>query len=141
MKTSNNIISTALFWFVTITTCISGLGFLFRIPGIYTPDAYLVNGKPGTGNTDFEILATYVFAIVYLAPIAGLVHAHFEGTASARRSAAVAPMIYHVASTFGVLYIFGRSMNPAVAPQSTAAGMHVVYSALFMWLYYLASND
>ena len=73
--------------------------------------------------------------------IAGLVHAHFEGTASARRSAAVAPIIYHLASMFGVLYIFGRGLNPAVAPQSTAAGMHGVYSALFVWLYYLASDD
>lgn len=134
-------LSTALFWFVTVTTCMSGFGFLFKIPGIYTPDAYLVNGKPGTGTTEFEVVATFVFAIVYLAPIAGLVHAHMEGTASARRSAAIAPMLYHIASTFGVLFVFSRGLNPAVAPLSAAAGMHAVYGALFAWLYYLASDD
>ena len=60
-------------------------GFLFKIDGIYRPDAYIVNGSPGTGETGFEVLATYVFALVYLAPIAGVAYAHFfERTASSR---------------------------------------------------------
>ena len=134
-------LSSALFWFVTVTTAISGSAFLFKIKGIYTPDAYFVNGKPGTGRTDFEIIATFVFAMVYLTPIAGVVHAYIEGTASAMRSAVIAPMLYHIGSVFGILFVFGKYLNPEKAPLPAAVGMHLVYGLLFCLMYYLASDD
>ena len=43
----------------------SGLGFLLEIPGWYQPQVYLVSGKPGTGETDFEVIGTCVIAMVY----------------------------------------------------------------------------
>ena len=132
---------TFLFWFLTIGTCSSGSAFIFKTPGWYHPDAYLVNGMPGTGKTDFEITATFVFALVYLTPIFGFVHAHYEGTASARRSASIAPMLYHLGSTLGVLFIFGDYLNPEVAPISLAAGMHAVMAILFVAMYFMAFDE
>jgi hypothetical protein len=131
-----------LFWFTTVTTCISGSAFLFKIPSLYRPDAYLVDGIPATGTTDFETVATFCFACVYLVPIFGLIHAHLiERTASARRSAATAPMLYHCMSTYGVLFVFSKGLNPEVAPLSTAAGMHIIYGILFAIMYYIAQDD
>jgi hypothetical protein len=62
-----------------------GLGFLLKIPGLYRPDVYVIIGQdgiitPGTGGTPFEICATYVFAIIYLGPLVGMVYAHIEGS-------------------------------------------------------------
>ena len=82
-----------------------------------------------------------MFACVYLAPIAGVIHAYFEGTASARRSAAVAPALYHLMSTYGVLAVFRDHLNPEVAPIPAAAAMHGVYAFLFVVLYLSAGDD
>ena len=82
-----------------------------------------------------------MFAWVYLAPIAGAIHVHFEGTASARRSAAIAPALYHIASTYGVLAVFGKYLNPDVAPVPAAAGMHAFYALMFVLLYIFARDN
>ena len=71
------------------------------------PHVYIVNGKPGTGKTDFEIIATFVFALVYLAPQAGVVYAQYEGSKSAKKASLISPMIYHFASTYGIFFVFG----------------------------------
>lgn len=131
-----------LLWFTTVTTLISGSAFLFKIPSLYRPDAYLIDDRPATGTTSFETVATFVFGCIYLVPVFGLMHAHLvERTASARRSATIAPMMYHFMSTFGVLFVFPESLNPEVAPLSTAAGMHMCYGILFAVMYYIAQDD
>ena len=107
------------------------LRFLFRIPGLYHPDAYIVNGAPGTGETSLEVIATYVFGLVYLVPIFGVVHAQFvEGTGAARRSAAVAPLLYHTLSVVGIDFVFGLHLNPAMTSMHAAAAIGV-YGVLF----------
>jgi undecaprenyl pyrophosphate phosphatase UppP len=138
-----SVFATILFWFVTLTTCMSGFGFLFRIPKLYHPEAYMVDGLPGTGETGFEKVATFVFANVYLAPIAGVIYAFFfEGDSDASmRSACIAPMMYHVMSVVGVYFVFGEYLNPEVASIHTAASMHFVYAVLFGLLYWTATGD
>ena len=118
-----------------------GLGFLFKVPAFYRPDAYLINGIPATGTTPFETLSTYVFGVIYCGPIVGMVFAHFEGSAAAKRAAALMPFIYHAASVFGVLYVFPHALNPAVAPLNAAAGMHAFYALLFAALFYSAKDE
>lgn len=119
----------------------SGFGFLFKIPGLYHPEAYIVNDEPGTGNTGFEKTATFVFACVYLTPIAGVIHAFFSFSDVAMRSASIAPMLYHVMSFFGVYFVFGQYLNPALTSIHTAAAMHGVYAILFGILYWTATGD
>jgi hypothetical protein len=132
---------TILYWGTTVTSLMSGgLGFLLKVPAFYRPDAYLINSAPGTGTTPFEVVATYVFGVIYCGPIIGMVYAHFEGSAAAKRAAALMPFIYHAASVFGVLYVFPHALNPAVAPLNAAAGMHVVYAILFAALFYSAED-
>jgi hypothetical protein len=138
---------TRLYWFCTITTLMSGgLGFLLKVPGVYRPDAYVVIGydgiaAPGTGTTPFEICATYVFAIMYLAPLLGMAYAHVEGSIAAKRAACIVPLAYHLASTVGVIYVFPHALNPDVAPLGSAAGMHVFYAFLFALIWYYADDS
>ena len=136
-----SVFGSVLCWFLIVTTCMSGFGFLFKIPGLYHPDAYIVNDEPGTGNTGFEKIATYVFACVYLTPIAGVIHAFFSDSNPAMRSASISPMLYHIMSFFGVYFVFGQYLNPAMASIHTAAAMHGVYAILFGLLYWTAIAD
>jgi hypothetical protein len=138
---SMSVFASVLFWFVTVTTCMSGFGFLFKIPNLYHPNAYIVNDAPGTGQTGFEKIATFVFACVYLAPIAGVVYGYFIGSNAALRSACIAPMLYHVMSFFGVYFVFGEYLNPEMTTIHGAAAMHGVYAVLFGVLFWTATGE
>lgn len=133
-----------LFYLITSTTLLSGgLGFLLRLPAFYRPDAYLVGAERavGTGETPFERCATFVFGLIYVLPLVGMVYAHIEGSAAARRTAALMPLLYHAASVFGVLAVFPDALNPVVAPLDKAAGMHVAYALLCAALFWAAGDD
>lgn len=136
------VLAQVLFWFVTITTCSSGLGFLLKIPRMYYPECYLVNGAPGTGTTDFETTATFVFACVYLAPIGGLVYAYaaFGPLSEGMMAAAVAPLLYHGMSFLGIYLVFGQHLNPAFTSRHAAAAVHGVYAILFGLLLWAAGH-
>ena len=136
---------TALFYFTTGTTLLSGgLGFLLKLPAFYKPDAYLIGPVgalvPGTGETPFEKLSTFVFGTMYVGPLVGMVYAHFEGSAAAKRAACLMPLVYHAASVLGVLRVFPSALNPAIAPLPAAAGMHAVYAGLFAALFFAATD-
>ena len=136
---------TCLFAFTTATTLLSGgLGFLLKLPAFYRPDAYLIGARgalaAGTGETPFEVLATFVFGTMYVGPLVGMVYAHVEGSAAAKRAACLMPLIYHAASVVGVLRVFPAALNPAVAPLTSAAAMHAVYAGLFAALFYAATD-
>jgi hypothetical protein len=137
---------TILFWFVFLTTLASGgLGFLLRLPSFYHPDAYLVVDSsgalsPGTGSTPFEQVATFVFGVVYVAPLVGMLFARFEGSAAAMRAALTTPFVYHAASVIGVLWVFPHGLNPRMASLGAAASMHVVYAVLFAVLWVFARD-
>jgi hypothetical protein len=138
-----SILYNSLYYFTTATTLMSGgLGFLLKLQSFYRPDAYLIgdNLTVGTGKTAFEILSTYVFGIIYVGPLIGMTYAHFEGSAAAKRAAAMMPFVYHTASIIGVLKVFPQALNPQVAPLSSAAGMHVVYALLFGLLIWSADD-
>ena len=137
----------ALYWFVIATTLMSGaLGFLLKLPNFYFPHVYLVTTGPsgalsaGTGLTPFEVLATYTFGILYVAPLVGMVYAFFEGSAAAKRAACLMPFVYHAASVWGVLEVFPAALNPAVATLASAAGMHAFYAVLLAVLVVFASD-
>ena len=134
---------TSLFWFVLATTLMSGgLGFLLKFPSFYRPDAYLVGEDlaVGRGDTAFEVLATYVFGLIYVLPLFGMAYAHWAGSAVAIRAAALMPMLYHAASVAGVLFVFPAALNPIVAPLTMAAGSHAFYAALLLLLMWSAED-
>ena len=139
-----SILAQVLFWFLTVTTCISGAcGFLLKLPKFYFPECYMVNGVPGTGETDFETTATFVFACVYLAPIAGLVYAYTANGAVSEgmMAACIAPLMYHIMSFFGIYFVFGKYLNPDFTSMHGAAAVHAVYAILFGLLLWAASTS
>ena len=136
---------TYLYFFTTLTTLLSGLlGFGLKLPQFYHPDAYLVGPQNaliiGTGETPFEVLATFVVSVVYVGPLVGMAYAHFEGSAAAKRAACLMPLVYHAASVYGVLRVFPHALNPVVAPLASAAIMHAVYALLFLALFCAAED-
>lgn len=136
---------TCLFWFLFVTTLMSGgLGFFGKLSSIYRPDAYLIGPLSeltvGTGTSPFEELSTFVFGIVYVGPLVGMLYAHLDGSASSKRAASLMPLVYHASSVVGVLFVFPHALNPAVAPLASAAAMHGVYAALFALLFWSAED-
>lgn len=137
---------TVLFYFLTLTTALSGgLGLLLKWAAIYRPDAYYVGAagsqRVGTGSTPFEVLATFVFGLIYVLPLLGMVYAHWQGSAAAKRAAGLTPLAYHAASVYGVYIVFPDALNPAVAPLPAAAAQHAVYAVLFALLLWAAEDD
>ncbi|GKZ00825.1 hypothetical protein MPSEU_001034200 [Mayamaea pseudoterrestris] len=144
MSNSLNVLAIVLFWFLSVTSLISGIcGFLLKLPKFYFPECYMVNGVPGTGDTDFEKIATFVFACVYIAPIGGLVYAYFAhgAVSEAMMSASIAPLLYHAMSFFGIYFVFGRYLNPEFTSMHGAAAVHAVYAILFGVLFWAASSN
>jgi hypothetical protein len=147
MPISNQSIHNGLYWFLTVTTFMSGgLGFLFKIDGFYNPDAYLVYNSqgqllPGDGTTPFEICATFVIAIAYVAPLVGIMYAKWQGSAAAKQAAAIFPLVYHASMIPGVLWVFPHSLDPIKAPLGAAASMHAVYAGLFYMFVRTAEDD
>ena len=140
-----SLVYNGLFWFVFVTTLMSGgLGFLLKVPNFYFPNVYLIGPKEeltvGTGTTPFEILASYVFGIVYVGPLVGMLFAFYEGSAAALRASLLMPLVYHTASIFGVLWVFPHAMNPAMTTLASAAGMHAFYAVLLCILFVAAKD-
>ncbi len=136
---------TLLFYFTTFTTLISGfLGFGLKLPQLYRPDAYFIGARDalvaGTGETPFEVLATFVFFTIYVGPLVGMAYAHFEGSAAAKRAACLMPLFYHASSVIGILRFFPSAINPAVAQLHSAAAMHAVYAVIFAVLFWAAKD-
>jgi hypothetical protein len=144
MSNSMNVLAKVLFWLLSVTTLISGIcGFLLKLPRFYFPECYLVNGEPGTGETDFEKTATFVFACVYIAPIGGVIYAYFAhgAVSTGMMSACIAPILYHAMSFFGIYFVFGQYLNPAFTSIHIAAATHAVYAILFGILFWAASSN
>ncbi len=94
---------------------------------------------PGTGATPFERLAAFVFGLVYLVPLVGLLHAHFYCDGNIR-SAATVPAAYHLMSSMGCLFVFSDALNPALASSLSSATMHFVFFVLFVVLFRIAPS-
>ena len=73
---SNQSMEKILFYPLTFVHCTIGIGLLFKIPGLYRADNFIVNGKPGDGTDDFEKIATTAFGACYFAQLIGIVYSH-----------------------------------------------------------------
>jgi len=147
MPTTQTIIHNGLFWFLTVTTLMSGgLGFLLKIDAFYNPDVYLVYNSqgdllPGDGTTPFEVCAHYVIGIAYVGPILGMLYAKLEGSAAAKKAASVFPLAYHCSMIPGVVLVFSHALDQEKAPLGAAVSMHALFAALFYVFYQTAEND
>ena len=111
------------------------------MPNFYRPDVYLLApGVPGAGTTPFEAVAHFVFALVYLVPLVGMLYAHCQGSRAAKCAACLTPLCYHAASVVGALYIFPHGLNAAAAPLSQVVGTHAVMAVLLVALFFACDD-
>ena len=95
---------------------------------------------PGAGTTPFEAVAHFVFALVYLVPVVGMLYAHVQGSRAAKRAATLTPLVYHAASVVGALYVFPHGLNAAAAPLSQVVGTHAMMAVLLAVLFFACDD-
>lgn len=104
--------------------CTIGIGLLFKIPGLYRADNFIVNGKPGDGTDDFEKIATTAFGACYFAQLIGIVYSHSIWSRNAKQATILCPMVYHLIGALTGITNKGRGLNPKVASKTSVATFH-----------------
>merc|ERR1712110_419342 len=133
--TMPSLYSASLF-IVSAAHILFSVGNLMKIPP-YNPAAFLVNGKPGSGDTGIEKLLEAVFAGWYLSSIVGVLLAYNFSNRSSVKFTLICPLMYHVMSTYmGVFHAGDWGVcNIAVQPSRGIAIFHGVMTLLFGYLF------
>merc|ERR1712066_1045263 len=120
---------------VTTGHLLLGLGNLLKVPP-YKPETFIVDGKPGTGESPIEKLLESVFAGWYISSILGVILAYFLSKQSLKFTL-ICPMLYHVMSTYMASFHIQDwgVCNEAVGSYKRVAGFHGVMSVLFVYLF------
>ena len=63
---------------------------------MYNVDSWMVDGKPGTGNTPIEKFLAMVFACWYLASILPVILSYLSGSTRGLQFAILGPLFYHL---------------------------------------------
>merc|ERR1712110_788174 len=113
---------------------IVGVGHIFKVPP-YNPATFLVNDKPGTGETPLEKLMEVIVASWYLGSILAVLFAFF--TSSSLKVTLVCPLVYHLMLTYyAIFHIEGWAVcNPAWGTHRTVGQVHGVLSCLCVFLF------
>ena len=102
-------------------------------------DNFLINGKPGTGQTPIEKLLAGVFSTWYLGSIAGVIWAHYTSVTIARQAAVVVCAIYHIKSTIQIYLAtdkdFAAAFNPEKLTKDKVLKLHSVLSVACILVY------
>ena len=104
---------------------------------MYNSESWLVNGKPGTGETPLERLLSIIFGCWYLASSLPVVLAYLSDNDIARKFTILCPIIYHVLISI-IFFLFAGSWNvcntEVVSPNS-AGIIHALLAAICVVLY------
>ena len=106
----------------------AGIGSLFKIgPDAFTKPWWMVNGKPGTGDTPIEKLFGLVLGLWYTASIMGVLIAYFAASTPVVQGALLCLFIYHVALSISMLLLFEeyKILDTDKNSVGGAASMHV----------------
>ena len=117
-----------------------GLGNLFKLPPLYDPSNFFVNGKPGTGSTEVEKLVEFLFGLWYTGSIAGVLLAFFAGSSPALRGALICPLYYHVTVSIACILYFDKYKisNPRKLSGTLTGVFHAVLAGMFAYVLYLS---
>ena len=134
-----------LFWYFIVFNLHDGLGYLFKVHFIYFPFAYMLGPeddlKPGTGETPYELATSYIFAWVHLMPLLGMLVAHFSGSRIAKISASLPLFVYHLASIYGLIFVFPMALNPEFISLPLTVRNHLSHAGLFAAMMWAAEDD
>ena len=94
--------------------------------GLYKVDTWMVDGKPGTGNTPIEKLLALIFALWYIASIFPVIAAYIYGSRSGKRVAILGPLFYHIAISINGFLFLDDVCNPEATSATQIAVIHAV---------------
>ena len=119
---------------VTTGHLLLGLGNLLKVPP-YKPETFIVDGKPGTGESPIEKLLEAVFAGWYISSILGVILAYFLSKQSLKFTL-ICPMLYHLVSVYGAFQMEEWGVcNEAVGSYKRVVGFHGLMSVMFVYLF------
>jgi hypothetical protein len=134
-----------LFWYFIVFNLHDGLGYLFKVHFIYFPFAYMLGPEddlqPGTGETPYELATSYVFAWVHLMPLFGMVVAYFSGSRIAKIATSMPLFVYHLASIYGLIFVFPKALNPEFISLPLTVRNHLSHAALFAAMMWAAEDE
>ena len=105
--------------------------------GLYSNSSWMVNEKPGTGDTPIERLLSMIFSLWYLGSILPVIMAQRSGSSTAMQWAILAPLFYHILVTIN-FYLFGdgwKAINKQRASSVKIAAIHAFLTAVCLVLY------
>ena len=119
-----------------------GLGNLFKLPPLYDPSNFLVNGKPGTGSTEIEKLLQFVFGLWYTGSIAGVLLTFFisTGSSAAFHGALICPLYYHFTVSIAAFLYFDKYKicNPEKLSGTLTGVVHAVLAGMFAYILHIS---
>ena len=97
--------------------------------GVYDVGTWMVDGKPGTGNTPIEQLLGVIFSCWYLAGIIPVMLCYFSGNSKGLKVAILAPFFYHfLISVCGFMFL--DKMNVCNVENTSANKIGVIHAIL-----------
>ena len=104
---------------------------------MYLVDTWMVDGKPGTGNTPVEKLFSLIFALWHLASILPVMLTYISGSTTGKRVAILAPLFYHVSLSIHSFLFFDsmKVCNPLRTSANFAGVAHAVLSVVCLIIY------
>ena len=99
--------------------------------GIYSVDAWMVDGNPGAGNTPIEKLLSLIFALWYLGSIFPVILTYLSGSAEGIQTAIMGPFFYHLSISINA-FLFLESFNvcnPEITNANRIGIIHAILAA------------
>ena len=142
MRASYIVLNKILNFYQLCFSCVSvfhilfGLGNLFKLPPLYDPSNFFVNGKPGTGSTEVEKLVEFLFGLWYTGSIAGVLLTFFSGSSAAFQGALFCPLYYHFTVSIAAFLYFDKYKisNPGKVSGTLTGVVHAVLAGMFAYV-------
>ena len=95
---------------------------------MYTVDIWMIDGKPGTGNTPIEKLLALIFSLWYLGSIIPVIWSYFNGSPQKLKIAISGPFLYHLFVGYNFFFYVGNFnvCNPLLTTPSLIAAFHAM---------------
>ena len=128
--------------FVSGFNILFGLGNLLKLPPLYDPSNFLVNGKPGSGSTEIEKLLELTFGLWYTGSIdcVLLTFFIFAGSSTALHGALICPLYYHYMLSIAAFLFFDKQKicNPAQIIGTSTGVVHAILAGMFAYEFYMS---
>ena len=104
---------------------------------MYNVDAWMVDGKPGTGNTPIEQLLGLIFSLWYLASIIPVTLCYLSGSSNGLKVAILTPLFYHLLiSVCGFLFLNQTGVcNEELISGHRIGGIHALLATACLIVY------